>query len=192
MADTIHDVILLTGHSPSSPGSRNPGPTMLPRDDTYEYHFNYAIADQVGKRLTRADSGLTCRTEVYAGGDNPFRRWQDRSRLLVELHCGSASGKPEGPRSGTEVLYRATDGTAKKAAQLMQGILVAELGLPDLGVRAVDADARGAHIIHGVNQVALLPQPFFIDNDDDFAVAQETDFVALYVKAINAVLANLQ
>ena len=178
-------VLLIVGHSPRSPGARNLGPTMEPGDDTYEFYFNGPIATKIARILNAR--GVEAEVDLYQSGGGNVARWSGASDLLVEFHCNAFNREA----SGTEVLYAAGSVKGKAAAQIMQTHLVQALGLPSRGIKSKVRSDRGGYLLMGVSQVALIPEPFFIDNDGDLERARSSDLVSAYVAAVTHIVTQI-
>ncbi len=176
-------VLLIVGHSETHPGARNSGPTMEPGDDTYEYQFNKPLVESVTKLLRQRHIDTGWDTYQEGVGSN-VARWNEASELLIEFHCDAYNKIA----SGTEVLFCNGSTKGKAAARIMQDRLVMALGLPDRGIKSKMRSDRGGYILCGVNQVCLIPEPFFIDNDDDFERGRKRDLVTAYADAIEKIV----
>ncbi len=175
-------VLLIVGHSPRSPGARNLGPTMEPGDDTYEFGFNEPIVRQVGKGLNSHE--VEAKVDYYRPSGGNVARWNGASDLLVEFHCNAFNRQA----TGTEVLFAKGSERGRDAANIMRGCLLACLGLDDRGEKPKVKSDRGGYLLWGVSQVALIPEPFFIDNDADLARARDVDLADAYVAAIAEII----
>lgn len=183
------DALLIVGHQPWAKGAANMG-APDPADDVYEFDFNMPLVMAVHTGLIAF--GVTAEADFYTPAGGNVARWSGASRLLVEFHCNAFNGSA----SGSETLYAQGSNEGFRAAECVQEQVVQELGLPDRGCKAIrpdrDADGRwrhrGAYLIHGVSQVALIPEPFFIDNDKDLKRAQDADLVGAYTRGIMAAL----
>jgi len=179
-------VKLVTGHSERSPGARNLGPTTEPEDDLYEWQFNKPLVARTVALLR--ERGIVASAGGYLPGGGNVARWNGASDLLVELHCNAFNRRA----SGTEVLYARGSARGRACAGILQRHLVDSLRLPNRRVKSIAGDRlpsgrwrkRGAYLLWGVRQVALIPEPFFIDNDEDLARAREVDLAAVYADAI--------
>ncbi len=178
------DILLIVGHSPTSPGARNLGPTMEPGDDVYEYHFNGPLVRQLGDVLL--DRGVDALIDYYRPTGRNVARWNGASKLLIEFHCNAFNREA----TGTEVLYAGGYSNGDLAALIMQEHLVRALGLPDRGTKPKVRADRGGYLLWGVSQLALIPEPFFIDNDADLATARAVDLVTAYADAIEEIASN--
>lgn len=178
-------VLLIVGHSERSPGARNLGPTMEPGDDLYEYGFNYPLVVKIEQVLK--SRGVDAKMEIYSPFGGNVARWNGASDLLVEFHCNAFNREA----SGTEILYAEGSHKGEAAARVMCDRLVAVLGLPDRGSKSKIKKDRGGYLLWGVRQIALIPEPFFIDNDADLARAKDVDLVCAYADAIAEISANI-
>ena len=173
----MHDVLLIVGHQPWAKGAANMGGPD-PSDDVYEYDFNLPLVQAVEAGL--GFLGVNAQMDVYTRGGGNVSRWSGKSRLLVEFHCNAFNGKA----SGTEVLFAAGSAPGRRAALAVQAELVAELGLPDRGVKSRTRNNRGGYLLHGVAQPAIIPEPFFIDRTADLRRAESRNLAAAYVRGI--------
>lgn len=181
-------VLLIVGHQEWAPGARNLGPnfgpTMEPGDDVYEFFFNRPIVEKAAQLLNAR--GVSAEVDFYQRGGN-IARWSGASELLIEFHCNAFNRQA----SGTEVLYAAGSVKGKAAAQILQTALVKALQLPSRGIKSKVRSDRGGYLLHGVSQPALIPEPFFIDNDADLARAREVDLAEVYYGAIARIVAQI-
>ncbi len=150
-----------------------------------EFGFNLPIVQSVMVGLIAM--GVTADMDLYARGGGNTARWSGTSRLLVEFHCNAFNGTA----SGTETLYALGSGKGAKAAQAVQDALVEELGLPNRALKPVLPEGRGGYLLHGVMQPAIIPEPFFIDNDNDLARGQGCNLASAYVNGILAALSEV-
>lgn len=78
---------------------------------------------------------------------------------LISCHFNAYDGETQ----GTEVLYAHTSSKGEKLAEKAQGILVKNLGLNDRGIKGVFPSERGGSILNKTKPVAILIEPFFLD-----------------------------
>ncbi len=169
------NVLLVVGHSDARPGARNAA------SDLYEFQFNKPLVGQVTKRLQ--DKGVEAAMTTYQAGGGNVARWNGASDLLIEFHCNAFNREA----SGTEVLYAKGSDKGLAAAQILHRHLGECLGLFERGVKAKVRSDRGGDLLWGVRQVALIPEPFFIDNDFDLARAQDRDLADAYADGIEQI-----
>jgi N-acetylmuramoyl-L-alanine amidase len=105
--------------------------------------------------------------------------------FIVSLHCNAFNGKV----SGTEVLYYHKSERGKKIAETLLNHLVEHLKLPNRGIKPKTTEDRGGYLLCYTNAPCVIAEPFFIDNDDDLARAQEDmdGLVAAYAAAIDQI-----
>lgn len=84
--------------------------------------------------------------------------------VVVSLHSNAAENLNA---TGTETLYWHTSENGKKLANEIQGKMVAALGLPSRGIKARDNLA----VLRSTKCPAVIVEPFFISNDNDYKVA---------------------
>jgi hypothetical protein len=195
------DCLIVVGHSPWRPGSRNLAADRRGDPLAYEFGFHSKLAPMILNGL--AAGGVMCNVAYYQAGGGNVRRWSGASKLLIELHANAFDGKA----SGSGVVC-ADNRTAEGAAWILASPFQDALDLPlrgrhgaivchdDAGVRDGGRDRNGiggGYLVYGCSQLALVGEPFFIDNDDDFALAcSRMDRLATaYVEGIRALLAEL-
>jgi N-acetylmuramoyl-L-alanine amidase len=171
------EVLLIVGHQPWSPGARNKG-KQGPEQDVYEYWFNRPLVSNIMAMLQAF--GIDARQDEYHIGEGNVAGWDRKSQLLIEFHCNAFDMQA----SGTEVLYAEGSEKGQKCATVLLDHLVQELKLPNRGIKPKVRSDRGGYLLWGVQQVALIPEPFFIDNDADLARARECNLAGAYARGI--------
>ena len=78
---------------------------------------------------------------------------------LISCHFNAYDGETQ----GTEVLYAHTSSKGEKLAKKAQTILVKNLGLNDREIKGVSPSERGGSILNKTKPVAILIEPFFLD-----------------------------
>ena len=103
----------------------------------------------------------------------------------MSLHCNAFNGQA----SGTEVLYYHRSQKGRAIGEVLLRHLVDHLGLPNRGLKPCTAEDRGGYLLCYTKAPCVIAEPFFIDNDQDLARAQEDlDGLALaYAKAIEEI-----
>lgn len=162
-------VLLIVGHQPWAQGARN-------ADGTTEYAFNEPLAHKIASRAQKASVIV----DHYTRGAD-LARWNGRSDLLVELHANAFNTKA----SGTTTLHARGSVRGEQAAGVIQDHLVAVLGLQNRGLLPRTAKDRGGYLLWGVSQPAVIPEPFFIDNDGDLLRARQRDLAGAYAGALD-------
>jgi N-acetylmuramoyl-L-alanine amidase len=177
-------VCLDIGHQPSAPGAEN-------RCGISEFAFNKRLAECIAKELAPLSRSLQA-VPVYRRSFNelPAQINATGADFTVSLHANAYNGKA----SGTEVLYWYNSTKGKAAAQILQDFLVDALGLPNRGITAIDGNDRGGYFLKNTRMPHILAEPFFIDNDSDFSVAnrKHRQLVEAYAMAIIKIAAQLK
>ena len=103
-------------------------------------------------------------------------------QYLISCHLNAYNQKIQ----GTEVLYSAISSRSKELATMAQRKLVKHLGLNDRGIKETGFDDRGGSILNKTKPVAILIEPFFLDEIKD----KETlnDYMEKTVHAILEIL----
>lgn len=164
--------LVIVGHQAGAKGASNPAQNL------FEYDFNGAIADALPKSTKSCDITV----DRYRGSGN-VQRWSGTSDFLIELHANAFNGKA----TGSEVLYKKQSSRGKLGAEILLKHIVGALKLKDRGPKPVELADRGGYLIWGVSQLALIPEPFFIDSDADLAQARKADLAATYAAAIEEI-----
>ncbi len=164
---------LVIGHKKSSPGAVNP------RTGLSEFIFN----DDLSRRIEEKVHGVEVQ-RVYR------RTYQELPKdinalnpdFIVSLHCNAFNGQA----SGTEVLYYHRSQKGRAIGEVLLRHLVDHLGLPNRGLKPCTAEDRGGYLLRYTKAPCVIAEPFFIDNDQDLARAQEdlNGLALAYAKAI--------
>ena len=171
---------LVIGHKKTSPGALNPN------SDIKEFEFNDTLALRVeGKATTTEVQRIYRRTYKDLPGDIN----QYNPHFTISLHCNAFNQEV----SGTEVLYYYKSKKGKMIAEVLQNALVKQLKLPDRGIKPKTSEDRGGYLLRYTKAPCVIAEPFFIDNDDDLARAQEDleGLAAAYAGAIDAISLSL-
>jgi N-acetylmuramoyl-L-alanine amidase len=151
---------LVIGHKKTSPGALNPNTGIK------EFDFNEALAISIeGKTTTSEIQRIYRRTYK----DLPDDINQYDPHFTISLHCNAFNQEV----SGTEVLYYYNSKKGKIMAEILQNALVGYLKLPDRGAKPKASEDRGGYLLRYTEAPCVIAEPFFIDNDDDLARAQE-------------------
>ena len=127
-----------------------------------EFDFNSELAKEIKKRVTKA-------------------------RVEIVFRSNTTDGLRKLPAKVTETLFFHNSTNGKKLASIVQKQLLNALELRNRGIRdKKDAD-RGAHLLKFTRAPCVICEPFFIDNDDDLAVAlrRKKGLAAAYARAID-------
>jgi N-acetylmuramoyl-L-alanine amidase len=165
---------LVIGHKKRSPGARNAN------QDLYEFDFNDDLARRIEADVKETDVQRVYRRtyNTLPGDINEFE-----PNFIISLHCNAFNTQA----SGTEVLYYHKSIKGKQIAEILQGKLVQHLQLKDRGIKPRSAEDRGGTLLRYTSAPCVISEPFFIDNDDDLAKAQENinGLAQAYATAIN-------
>jgi N-acetylmuramoyl-L-alanine amidase len=151
---------LVIGHKKSSFGASN--------DETglNEFDFNDDLAIRIEKKAQK--------TRIQRIYRRTYRELPDDINALdphfvLSLHCNAYNGQT----SGTEVLYYHKSKVGESIAKILQRHLLDFLGLRDRGIKEKTAEDRGGYLLRYTKAPCVIAEPFFIDNDQDLAKAQE-------------------
>lgn len=154
-------VALVVGHSQGSKGAVNE------KSGVSEFEYNDKIADQIEYLLRGTDISceIVFREKLI---DLPEKINALEPDFIVSLHCNAYDTKV----SGTEVLHYHSSETGKAMAEVLQEHLLFALGLNNRGVKPKHSEDRGGFLLRYTKAPCVIAEPFFIDNDEDFDVAQ--------------------
>jgi N-acetylmuramoyl-L-alanine amidase len=167
---------LVIGHKKKSPGALNPNTGIK------EFDFNEALAISIeGKTTTVEIQRIYRRTYKDLPGDIN----QYNPHFTISLHCNAFNKEV----SGTEILYYYKSQKGKMIAEILKNALVEHLKLPDRGLKPKTSEDRGGYLLRYTKAPCVIAEPFFIDNDDDLARAQEDleGLAMAYAKAIDTI-----
>jgi len=151
---------LVIGHKKASPGAVNEEMGLS------EFDFNDELSIRIDKnvRKTRIQRVYRRTYDELPGDINSLK-----PDFILSLHCNAYNGQV----SGTEVLYYHRSKIGKRIAEILQKHLVAFFGLRDRGIKEKTAEDRGGYLLRYTNVPCVIAEPFFIDNDQDLAKANE-------------------
>ncbi|GAB5520347.1 MAG: hypothetical protein RhofKO_25980 [Rhodothermales bacterium] len=173
---------IIIGHTQDAPGACNASSGVC------EYAFNQPIAYQLAERLR----GKLETTIVYRGRPNDYANLPAKvnrtgAHLALSLHANAFNTRA----SGTEMLYWHRSRVGKPFAEALQRRVLSALHLPDRGAKPVSSRRnRGGPLLYYTHMPCVIAEPFFIDNDSDFEVAQARldRLVLAYADAVLEVL----
>ena len=167
---------LVIGHKKTSPGAINK------KTGITEFEFNDDLAIKIEKKVKKVDIQRVYR-RTYK--ELPHDINALNPDFIVSLHCNAFNTKA----SGTEVLYYHRSEKGKKMAEILLKHLVEHLKLPNRGIKPKTAEDRGGYLLRYTKAPCVIAEPFFIDNDDDLARAQEDigGLAEAYAKAIEEI-----
>ncbi|NIQ37625.1 MAG: hypothetical protein GTN81_03425 [Proteobacteria bacterium] len=167
---------LVIGHKKRSPGAKNETANLT------EFDFNEDLARSIEREVQN--------TEIQRIYRRTYRELPDdinalQPDFIVSLHCNAFNKEV----SGTEVLYYHKSERARKMAETLLNHLVDHLGVTNRGLKPKTAEDRGGYLLRYTKAPCIIAEPFFIDNDNDLARAQEgmDGLVGAYVKAIEEI-----
>ena len=170
-------VILLAGHNFKSPGCH----TVIDGKIITEFDLTTWLVAEVFKkeRLIGIDLIIKARNE-YKDLVNEVNTLN--ADYLISCHFNAYNEKTQ----GTEVLYSHKSAKGKDLAIIAQKKLIEHLGLNDRGIKSITLKDRGGAILNKTKPVAILLEPFFLDNITDKKVLDD-----LMKKTENTILAIL-
>ena len=172
---------LVIGHSKNSPGASNADTNL------YEFEFNDKMARQIHTLSDQVDILLVYRKTYRELPDDINKLNPD---FILSLHCNAFNRQA----SGTQVLYYHRSSIGKTMAELTQTRLRNCLGLRDRGIEGITSEDRGGYLVRYTRSPCIIAEPFFIDNNNDLAIAQQNfnPLCFAYIDAINDINAMLQ
>ena len=151
-------VILLSGHNFVSSGCH----TVIGGKIITEFDMVTEIVARVFKkeRLMGIDLVNKARNQF---GDLVEEVNSLNGQYLISCHLNAYNQKTQ----GTEVLYSSISSRSKVLATMAQRKLVKHLGLNDRGIKETGFEDRGGSILNKTKPVAILIEPFFLDEIKD-------------------------
>jgi N-acetylmuramoyl-L-alanine amidase len=169
------------GHHPDAPGATG----RLNGKKVSEFTFNKELAAMIQAKVKNARI-ITINREP--GNDEGRRALPAKTNALnpnfvISLHANAADTKA----GGSEVLYFHTSTEGKKFAGILQKHFLARLGLRDRKIKPKTSSDRGGDQLAMTKVVIVLGEPFFIDNEAEFAAvaAKKDELAAAYADAID-------
>ena len=176
---------LVVGHRKSAKGAVSADGSVV------EFDFNSELAKEIKKRVTKARVQIVFRTNTTDGLKKlPAKVNAAAPHFILSLHCNAFNKKAK----GTETLYFHTSSGGKKLARIVQKRLLSALELRNRGIREKKVGDRGAHLLKFTKAPCVICEPFFIDNDNDLAVAlrRKKRLAAAYARAIDEAAAEFE
>ena len=167
---------LVIGHKKTSPGAINK------KTGITEFEFNDDLIIRIEKKVKNIDIQRVYR-RTYKELPHDINEFDPD--FIISLHCNAFNEKA----SGTEVLYYHKSEKGKKMAEILLKYLVEYLNLPNRGIKPKTAEDRGGYLLRYTKAPCVIAEPFFIDNDDDLARAQEDigGLAEAYARAIEGI-----
>ena len=151
-------VVIVVGHSKHSVGACSKNFNVC------EYQWNAEFAEDLAKLLNtecvviHRDTLMTLPSIVN----------QEKPDFIVALHCNAYNTAV----GGCETLYWHKSKSGKVAAAILQEKITFALYNKNRGIKPKTSEDRGGFLLRYTNAPCLIAEPFFIDNDIDFANAQ--------------------
>lgn len=152
---------LVVGHSHNSQGAMNVTYNIS------EFEFNNLLVDKVLDYLSSSSIKSTKYLRTHGLTELVSRINKDKLDLVISFHCNACNTKV----SGTETLYYHSSIKGKQIASELQQSIVSTLHLRDRGLKPVTLKDRGGYLLGKVQPTAVLLEPFFIDNNEDYSLA---------------------
>lgn len=171
--------VVVVGHQPNSPGAKNEN------FDMSEYEFNHGFAQELVKNFSEHNLSdeivVAYRRTNYT--ELPKQVNELNPDLIVSLHCNAFNKEA----NGCEMLYYHKSEKSKEIARIFQNKLVDALDNKDRGIKPKDSEDRGGHLLKNTKAPCIICEPFFIDNDDEYAnvIDNGENLVTAYCEAIN-------
>lgn len=151
-----------------------------------EFDFNtdlaVSIKDKIDSTLTNIKVILSNRGAGNGAATSARKINETGASIAIELHCNAYNKLV----SGSEMLYWGKSKNGRRLAQLCMDKVSVVLGLPYRGIKGLDSSSRGNVIVRDTKMPCIIAESFFIDNNNDIAVAtQKMDELAqAYADAI--------
>jgi len=169
--------VLVIGHDEKSQGAINIKHSMS------EFIFNEKLAYCIKFQIEdTVDIEIVYRTSYNT---LPFDINSLNSDFIISLHCNAFNKTA----SGTETLYYHSSKKGKEIANIMNKEIVKCLVLRNRGIQEKTSEDRGGYLLINTKSPCIIVEPFFIDNDNDFEVAEsrKKELVIAYVIAIQKI-----
>lgn len=140
--------------------------------ETDEWTYNTRVAKVIQETLAEAQVESVVVHEYTGGGyTEAMRNLSDTLKDLgvsaaIELHFNAASPSAH----GSEMLHWHSSKKSKALAQSLQRSVVAEFGCRDRGVKPKKRGDRGALFLRKTHCPAVIVEPFFGTNEEDWAM----------------------
>lgn len=164
---------LVIGHKKDKPGAANADSNLT------EFVFNEQLAKDIKATINQVDITLVYR-KSYQTLPNDINVLN--ADFIISLHCNAFNKKA----AGCEMLYYHKSTSGKAIAEILQKNIQAALGNNDRGVKPKGSEDRGGYLLRYTNALCIIAEPFFIDNNDELALAQD-NYQALVQAYANSV-----
>lgn len=158
-------IALVIGHSKESQGAVNKTYEMS------EFVFNEDLANKIFSQWNDFSTEDEI-TIVYRR--NGLRELPNEINALnpdmvVSLHANAFNGTT----NGCEILYYHTSIKGKEIAQIFKDDILQLFKNTDRGLKPRTSEDRGGYLLRYTNAPAIICEPFFIDNDEEYLKAKE-------------------
>lgn len=170
-------VVLLAGHNFKSQGCQ----TTINGKIVTEFDLTTWLVSEVFKRERLINTDLIIKARNDYGNLVEEVNSLDAD-YLISCHFNAFNSKTQ----GTEVLYSYKSSRGKELAIIALNKLEKHLGLNNRGIKAIKENERGGSILNKTKPVAILLEPFFLDN-----ITEKKDLDMLMKKTVNAILETL-
>lgn len=161
-------VAVVIGHQQQSPGAKNKN------YETNEFKFNQALAHDIENNFfeynDKDEVVVIYRESNYANLPKEINALYPD--LIISLHCNAFDTFV----NGCEMLYYYKSEKSKEVARIFQNRLITVMDNQDRGIKAKSAEDRGGYLLRYTHAPAIICEPFFIDNDEEFLNANELFF----------------
>lgn len=164
-------IVLDVGHTASEPGACNS------TYDVCEFEFNRVLTDAVCAQAQFSFNSFIKKYDielVKVFRDNyrdlPQKINKENPDVVISFHANAFNTKA----SGTETLYYFTSEKSKSMALILQEAILGALSLNNRGIKAIMPKGRGFYLLSKTKAPCVTLEPFFIDNNFDFEVANKS------------------
>ncbi len=155
-------IALVVGHSQKDKGAVNQSFGMS------EFEFNDRLAKAIVAMYGDKENEIVIvyRTSTYEALPKQINALD--VGFVVELHCNAFNKIA----NGCEMLYYHASAKGKECARIFQNKVVNLLGNKDRGIKSKTIEDRGGYLLKYTKAPAIITEPFFIDNDDEYFTAK--------------------
>lgn len=179
---------LVVGHSMTSQGAMNIDNNMT------EFMFFDALADDIKANFHEHNMSDEI---IIVHRENGYSKLPSEINalgvdLVVSLHANAHDTTVE----GCEMLYYHKSEKGKVIAQIFQEKLQGVLLNKDRGIKPKSSEDRGGYLLKATDAPCIICEPFFIDNNIDYGIADELfknlKLTTAYCEAINEAIKYLR
>ena len=168
-------VLIVVGHDFENRGCKN----------NFMDISEYDVVREIGTQIFKQEKSK--KFDTILKGRNTYQELPKEINslnpdLIISIHLNAFNEQVQ----GTETLYWNTSEIGKDYAIRFQNKLVQNLGFNDRGVKPVDNNDRGAHLLNSTKAPCILIEPFFLDS-----IKHAHDLKIYVGKTVDAVLDTL-